>query len=346
MTNNVKYSGTVTRALESAEHQAWTVRLAQHNALPFATIAADGTLQVTGTFGDDHFSLGMNAAGAIVVTLNGQSLSFPAVSISKVAFTGGVGNDTLDYSGVSAGIAVDFDAEAGDATINVNGGIFTFDNDAAADNPQLVVNVAAGGTAVFNASQHLAGLNITAGHAVVTAGGATRIVTRSIDVRDSGTLDLNDNDLIIAQGSVDAGRIGAWNGSAYSGVTGMLASASNYGAWDGPGIGSTAAGASAGLKTLAAAPISTLLGLEPGATALWDGQTVGANDIVIKYTYAGDSTLDGLIDATDFGMIDNYFQFPGTAGYGNGDFNYDGTIDAADYGLIDNSFQLQGVPLG
>jgi hypothetical protein len=198
---------------------------------------------------------------------------------------------------------------------------------------------------VFNATQHLAGLNVIGGHAVVTAGGAAQIVTRSIDVRDGGTLDLNDNGLILAEGNPNADRIGAWNGLAYDGVTGMLASASDYGAWDGPGIGSTAAGASAGLTTLAAAPISTLLGLGPGETALWDGQTVSANDIVIRYTYAGDATLDGAIDAADYGMIDNYFQFPGTTGYGNGDFNFDGVIDAADYGLIDNSFQLQGAPL-
>ena len=44
----------------------------------------------------------------------------------------------------------------------------------------------------------------------------------------------------------------------------------------------------------------------------------------------------------DYGVIDNYFQFPGTTGYANGDFNYDGIIDAGDYGIIDNTYQLQG----
>jgi hypothetical protein len=36
---------------------------------------------------------------------------------------------------------------------------------------------------------------------------------------------------------------------------------------------------------------------------------------------------------------------PAPTGYGNGDFNFDGVIDAGDYGLIDNSFQLQGAPI-
>jgi hypothetical protein len=52
-----------------------------------------------------------------------------------------------------------------------------------------------------------------------------------------------------------------------------------------------------------------------------------------------------LIDGADYGVIDNYVQFPGTDGYANGDFNYDGIIDGADYGIIDNTIQLQGPPI-
>jgi hypothetical protein len=54
--------------------------------------------------------------------------------------------------------------------------------------------------------------------------------------------------------------------------------------------------------------------------------------------------MDGLVDGADYGVIDNYVQFPGTDGYVNGDFNYDGVIDGADYGVIDNTIQLQGAP--
>jgi MYXO-CTERM domain-containing protein len=55
--------------------------------------------------------------------------------------------------------------------------------------------------------------------------------------------------------------------------------------------------------------------------------------------------LDGLVDAQDYGIIDNWVQFPGTSGYASGDINYDGVIDAADYGIIDNTIQLQGAPM-
>ncbi len=63
------------------------------------------------------------------------------------------------------------------------------------------------------------------------------------------------------------------------------------------------------------------------------------------YTYAGDLNLDGVIDSGDYGLIDNWVQYPGTSGWANGDFNYDGVIDSADYGIIDNTIQLEGGPL-
>jgi hypothetical protein len=63
------------------------------------------------------------------------------------------------------------------------------------------------------------------------------------------------------------------------------------------------------------------------------------------YTYAGDVNFDGLVDASDYGIIDNYFQFPGTTGYANGDFNYDGVIDAGDYGSSTTRSSSKGAPI-
>ena len=91
-----------------------------------------------------------------------------------------------------------------------------------------------------------------------------------------------------------------------------------------------------------AADVLFLSGDEVGQ---YEGQQVDATTVIIKYTYTGDANLDGLIDAVDYGVIDNSIQFPGSSGYFNGDFNYDGVIDAADYGYIDNNIQVQGPPL-
>jgi hypothetical protein len=65
----------------------------------------------------------------------------------------------------------------------------------------------------------------------------------------------------------------------------------------------------------------------------------------MKYTYAGDANLDGVIDGGDYGQIDNNVQIAGADGYFNGDFNYDGVIDGGDYGIIDNNIQAQGAPI-
>jgi hypothetical protein len=90
---------------------------------------------------------------------------------------------------------------------------------------------------------------------------------------------------------------------------------------------------------------ASILFLGPTETGTFAGQTVTGATTLAVYTYAGDVNFDGLVDASDYGIIDNYFQFPGTTGYANGDFNYDGVIDAGDYGIIDNTFQLQGAPI-
>jgi hypothetical protein len=105
------------------------------------------------------------------------------------------------------------------------------------------------------------------------------------------------------------------------------------------------ADATGGLTTVGIATGSDLYGLGPTDSAEWQGEQITGNSVLIKYSYAGDLNLDGLVDAADYGYIDNFAQFPGAFGYANGDFNFDGVIDAGDYGIIDNSIQLQGLPL-
>src|SRR5688572_12619702 len=55
---------------------------------------------------------------------------------------------------------------------------------------------------------------------------------------------------------------------------------------------------------------------------------------IAMYTYAGDMNFDGLVDADDYGVIDNAINFPGPGGnyYSGGDWNYDGVINEDDVG--------------
>jgi hypothetical protein len=69
-------------------------------------------------------------------------------------------------------------------------------------------------------------------------------------------------------------------------------------------------------------------------------------DVVVKYTYNGDATLDDKVNADDYFRIDSGFlDQPANPLYAQGDFNYDDRITADDYFLIDSAFLSQGPPL-
>jgi hypothetical protein len=172
--------------------------------------------------------------------------------------------------------------------------------------------------------------------------GTMRIVgTYTIDTLAGAKFELSNNKLITdkAPGTATAG--------VYDGVQGDVQSAYNFGAWDKPGLTTSMpdAGPAIGTTTIGVATAEQVLFIAPTDTGVFAGHTVTGATTLAVYTYAGDMNFDGLVDAADYGIIDNWVQFPGTDGYANGDLNYDGTIDAADYGIIDNTIQLQGPPI-
>jgi hypothetical protein len=169
-----------------------------------------------------------------------------------------------------------------------------------------------------------------------TATGTSNVGALSIS--GSAKLDVKDNKLITNTAA------GTATGGTYNGVQGMVQSANNFGAWDGPGLTTSMPDAAAGLTTIGVATGEQVRGLGPTDTDTFSGQTINGASTIAMYTYAGDANLDGTIDGGDYGIIDNFVQVPGASGYGNGDFNYDGAIDGGDYGIIDNNVQAQGAP--
>jgi len=82
--------------------------------------------------------------------------------------------------------------------------------------------------------------------------------------------------------------------------------------------------------------------------------TLNDSDVLVKYTYYGDTNLNGVVDGSDYGRVDTAYVADqaylaanpgGTAipdvGWYNGDFNYDGVVDGSDYTLMDNAFNSQ-----
>ncbi len=169
-------------------------------------------------------------------------------------------------------------------------------------------------------------LTISGGSLALNTGSGCSIAS-SLTIDTSTTLDLKNNDLIVHSGSLTT-------------LTAEIALGYNGGTWTGSGLTSSAA----------AATQNTAIGIElnsNGSSALmtaFEGQTVTSTDILIKYTYFGDANLDGVVNGSDYTLIDNGFNNKLT-GWRNGDFNYDGVVNGDDYTLIDNAFNTQGAKI-
>ena len=279
---------------------------------------------------------------SFTATYDGTVLNFTGVTAINVVGTSG--DDKLLLDGTTAvPMTITSGGGAGDEidVINGAGESWTFQNNIGGATRNVAVDVAAGATAIFNATQRLRRLDV-AGKATLVQGGGKVIVTKALAA--SGQLDLKDNDLLLDfTGSPDP--LGSFNGTSYSGVLGLIASGYNFAAQDGNGLVTTTEQALGGVTSLGASRATDVYGIAAGETTVYEGETINGSTLIVKYTYAGDVNLDGVVDGSDYGTLDNWIQFPGTDGYHNGDVNYDGVIDGADYGALDNSIQLQGDPL-
>jgi hypothetical protein len=190
--------------------------------------------------------------------------------------------------------------------------------------------VLASGTAFPSGnSQAGTGLIVAAGATLQIANhgsGATYVPIAS-SLTNAGTIDLTNNAMIIRNGSI--GTISAEVAAAYNG-----------GNWNG------ASGAGVITSSLAATSTThlTAVGVATGLTTTFEGVSVSPTDVLVKYTYYGDTNLDGKVDGTDYSRIDSGY-LGGLTGWQNGDFNYDGVIDGSDYTLIDNAYNTQGAQL-
>jgi hypothetical protein len=156
----------------------------------------------------------------------------------------------------------------------------------------------------------------------------------------TGTVDITSNDL-----DIPGGNLTTINDQVKSGFN---AAAGGY--WNGTGITSTTAANDSTYLTAVGVIVNNdghgnaIYG--SGTTlGLFDGYNPALTDVLVKYTYYGDANLDGVVDGSDYSLIDNGFNNHLT-GWFNGDFNYDGVVDGSDYTLIDNTYNMQGNSLG
>lgn len=103
------------------------------------------------------------------------------------------------------------------------------------------------------------------------------------------------------------------------------------GAWNGPGINSSAAAAS---HKTAIAYLDTAA--HPGVNSIF-GFQLDATSILLEYTLAGDANIDGRVNSVDFNAIAQNFNTSGHE-WLDGDFNYDGIINALDFNAVATNY--------
>jgi autotransporter-associated beta strand protein len=161
---------------------------------------------------------------------------------------------------------------------------------------------------------------------IASHGTGATIVPIVSSLNSSGTIDLVNNAMVLQNSSGSLSTIKA-----------EVATAFNGGAWNGSGNVITSSTAAADTTHL------TAVGIATGLTS-FEGMSVNPSDVLLKYTYYGDATLDGQVNSADYTKIDTGYLGQLT-GWQNGDFNYDGVVNGSDYTLIDNAFNTQGAQL-
>ena len=314
-----------------------------------------GTLRVLGSFNTSRQLFVDPGGGTIDATGNALTFSggLPITWTGNLSLSGGtITFDNLNAGQVSPGSSLTIQSGAifsitGTATpFSTGGNYVNLVNDSSlafnlSGETQQVGTLDGVGSTTVSASSPIIATHIRQNSVTLNAdatipqngtpAGTSNIKT--LVISSQAKLNLYNNNLITQS------DVGTWNGSAYTGVTGLVQTGRHGGDWNGKGITTwmTQALAPSALTTLAVAANSVL-----GKTN-FGGQSVGAADVLVMYTYDGDADLNGVINGDDYFRIDSGYASHAT-GYVNGDFNYDGRIDADDYFIIDRNYARQTTP--
>ena len=74
------------------------------------------------------------------------------------------------------------------------------------------------------------------------------------------------------------------------------------------------------------------------ANGTFSGQSIDSTAILIRYTLAGDSNVNGTVDLTDFTYLAANFNKSSGAIWLEGDYNYDDKVDLTDFTFLASNF--------
>jgi hypothetical protein len=252
--------------------------------------AANATLSGTVTIGDTPNDLTGGGGGAVIHVTN-----FGTTTLTQSS------NVAADWILDSSTLSISDDAQLGAAantlTLNGNAGQLRMTapinstrnlifNAGAIDCMQFdstFADVTGGSGAVLKLGDGMLAVNrIRTNGTLSLAAGIVKLkpdgsnnathVLKALSIVSPGRLDLSDNKMLI-----HATPVGTWDGSAYSDVTGVIASGRNGGGWNGAsGIITSVTDAASGSRTTLG--VASAANVKGTATALWGGQTVDPAD--------------------------------------------------------------------
>jgi hypothetical protein len=188
---------------------------------------------------------------------------------------------------------------------------------------------------------------------VETGGTSNVLVAETLWIDPRGTLDVKNNDVVVKADSTTKDEVYSWIFGWIGG--GMNGVDTNYITnWNGYGIVSTSARAFNvtngfdlhSVGSITNEDLDTVTGVSGSAYSTFSGKTVAPEYVLVKYSYVGDTNLDGQVTFDDYAAADAAFEgLIDNMGWITGDVDYDGDIDNDDFALIDSAFFFQGDPL-
>jgi hypothetical protein len=152
----------------------------------------------------------------------------------------------------------------------------------------------------------------------------------ALSITTGGRLDLTNHTMIVRAGDV-------------AGITSLIAAGRNGGDWLGTSgvASSSAAGDPSHLTSLGYAAAGNL-----GSTSFAGVNDLAPTDVVVKYTYLGDSDLSGAVTLDDFTLFLHGYQVPSTgSSWFSGNYDYSGLTTLDDFTLFLAGYQNQGSAL-
>jgi len=203
------------------------------------------------------------------------------------------------------------------------------------------------GTVKFDGNQRLSTLNVNAGVAQLTLGGAkVLVVDNSLTLGPAAKLDLTDNDMIVFY---TGGEKGQPSPTLLSIREQIRTAYGANGRWQGYGIKSSEAAKDRFVKGVAYAQNDMLFvhyhtfdGVNVNPHSPWNLKCV-----LVKYTYLGDINLDGVVDDIDVTILGMWYNATATNKFWtDGDvYGYDGMVFDGDVDAIGLNYGA-GVPPG